>query len=110
MPVVIGASDSEGQVFVVSGGKKPTGEAGKGRKAHRTKDAAGVHVLHPLVDVVATWPHLVESGRVDAVLLLGPTGDSIKTDVGDDAVIEGPDVVTLLVGDDLGGPVGEPRG
>ena len=58
-------------------------EAGERREAHRAEHAAGVHVLDALVDVAAAGPHLVEGGRLDAVLLLGPAGDGVEPDVGD---------------------------
>jgi hypothetical protein len=61
-------------------------------EADRREDAAGVHVLDPLVDVVTTRPDLVEPCRLDAVLLLGPPGHRVERDVGDYGVAELPHV------------------
>ena len=83
VPVVVGPHDREGQVLVLGGQEEPAGERRERREAHGRQDPAGAHVLHPLVDVEAARAHLVEGGGVDAVLLLGPTGDGVEADVGD---------------------------
>ncbi len=83
VPVVVGLHDGEREVLVVGGGEQAAAEAGERREAHRAEHAAGVHVLDALVDVPAAGAHLVEGGRLDAVLLLGATGDGVEPDVGD---------------------------
>ena len=55
--------------------------------------AARAHVLDPFVHVVAARPHLVERGRVYAVLRLGPARDRVEADVGDGLAVEDPHVV-----------------
>ena len=55
---------------------------GKDGKFIDAEDAAGVHVLDPLVHVVAARPHLVEGGGLDAVLLLGAAGDGVRPMLG----------------------------
>jgi hypothetical protein len=48
------------------------------------------------VDVVATGPHLVERGRLDAVLLARPPRDRVQPDVRDLRAVEHPDVVAAV--------------
>jgi hypothetical protein len=52
-----------------------------------------------LVHVVATSPHLVERGRIDAVLLFRPPGDRVQADVRNGGALEHPTVVPGLVAD-----------
>ena len=91
VPVVVGLHQRHREVVVV-GGEQPPRKAREGREADRGQNAAGVHVLDPLVDVVATRPDLVEPRRLDAVLLLGPAGDRVERHVRDDRVAELPHV------------------
>jgi len=49
------------------------------------------HVLDPLVDVVGAWPDLVEGGRLDPVLLLGPPATALSPMLG---MIDPPKVQT----------------
>ena len=62
----------------------------------RREHAARAHVLHALVDVVATRAHLVERGRIDAVLFLRATGDGVQPDVRDRRAVERPHVVAVV--------------
>ncbi len=63
VPVVVGPHDRLGQVLVLGAEEQPARERRERREVHRREHAAGAHVLHPLVDVVAAGPHLVEGGR-----------------------------------------------
>ncbi len=96
VPVVVGLHQRDREV-VVFGGEQPPGEAGERREADRRQDAAGVHVLDPLVDVVTTRADLVEALRLEPVLLFRATGDRVERDVGDDGVAELPGVRAVLV-------------
>jgi len=57
----------------------------------------GVHVLDPLVDVVATRTDLVEALWLDSVLLFRTTSHRIERHVGDDGVAELPAVGAVVV-------------
>jgi hypothetical protein len=109
VPVVVGLEHGEGEVLVLGRREQPAREPGERREAHRPEDPAGVHVLDPLVDVPAARAHLLEGGRLDAVLLLGPAGHGVEPDVGDHGPVEGPHVGPVGLLDDLRGQVGEPR-
>ena len=73
--------------------EQPARERRERREAHRREHAARAHVLDALVHVVATGAHLVEGGRVDAVLLLRAAGDRVEPDVRDRRAVEDPHVV-----------------
>ncbi len=100
VPVVVGLQHRERQILVGRRREQPAGEPRERREAHRPEHAARVHVLHPLVDVVTTGSHLVERGRLDAVLLLRPPRDRVQPDVRDDGALEGPDIRAVGLTDD----------
>ena len=83
----------------------PGGEGRERGEVHRGQDAAGVHVLDPLVHVVAAGSDLVEALRLEAVLLLGSTGHGVERRGLHDDLAERPDVGALVVADQLGRPV-----
>ncbi|CAA0118253.1 Uncharacterised protein [Mycolicibacterium vanbaalenii] len=102
MPVVVGLHQRQAELGVL-GGEQPAGEPREGRKAHRAEDAAGIHVLDPLIDLPTPRPDLVEPLGFQAVLLLGPTRHRIERHVRDHHIPELPRV----------GPIGvvhQPRG
>ena len=109
VPVVVRLHDRERELLVVAREEQPAGERRERREAHAREHAARAHVLHPLVHVVATGAHLVEGGRVDAVLLLRPAGDRVEPDVGDRLAVEHPHVVAGVGVLDAGRAVGELR-
>ena len=96
VPVVVGLQQRQAEVGVL-GGEQPAREAGERREADRAEDAAGVHVLDPLVDLVATGPDLVEALRLEAVLLLRPPGHRVERDIGDHHIAELPGVAAVRV-------------
>jgi hypothetical protein len=108
VPVVVGPDQRVGQVQVVAE-ERAGGEGGERGEVHRRQHAAGVHVLDPLVDVVATGPHLVEALRLHAVLRLGATGHGVEGGRLHDHLAERPHVGALVVADQLGRPVEVPR-
>ena len=83
VPVVVGPDHRPGDVVVLGRREEPAREPGHRREAQRPEDAARVHVLDALVDVPAALAHLVEAGRLDAVLLLRASGHGVQADVGD---------------------------
>ena len=109
VPVVVGLHDRERELLVGAGEEQAARERRERREAHAREHAARAHVLHALVHVVAAGAHLVEGGRVDAVLLLGPARDRVETDVGDRLVVEDPHVVAGVGVLDPGRAVGELR-
>ncbi len=54
------------------------------------------HVVHPLVDVVAARPNLLEALGLEAVLLLGTAGHRVEGRVLDDRFAEDPDVRAVI--------------
>ncbi len=100
VPVVVGTDEGERQVEIVAQ-KGPGRERGEAREVHGGEHTARVHVLHPLVDVVTARPHLVEALRLEPVLLLGSPGDGVERGRLHDDLPEGPDVVPLVVTDEL---------
>jgi len=65
MPVPVeGASSGlrRFDVLVLGAGEQLPAELRERREAERPEQAVGVHVLHPLVDVVGPWAQLVEGG------------------------------------------------
>ncbi len=96
MPVVVGLHQRQGELMIL-GGEQPAGETGERRKTHRAQDAAGVHVLDPLIDLVAARPDLIQTLGLQAVLLLGPAGHRIQGHVGDHDVAELPGITAVRV-------------
>ena len=105
VPVVVGPDHGQGHVLVLGPGEELAAELGEGGEAQRAEHAVGVHVLDPLVDVVAAGPELVEGGRLEAVLLAGPSGHRVEGDVGEHLALVQPGVGAVVVGDELGGQV-----
>ena len=93
------------ELLVCGGGEQSGAEARERRKAHRPQDPTGVHVLDPLVDVVAAGPHLVEGGGLDPVLLPGAARHRVEADVRDDRPVEDPDVRAVGPAIDAGSTV-----
>ena len=69
VPVVVGPDHRQRDVLVLGAGEQLAAELRERREAQRAEHAVGVHVLDPLVDVVAARAQLGERGRLDAVLL-----------------------------------------
>ncbi len=105
VPIVVGPHQGQRQVLVFGAGEELAAELGEGREAQRTQHAVGIHVLHPLVDVVAAGTQLLERGRLEAVLLGRPAGHRVEGHVGQDVPFVEPGVGAVLVGDELGGQV-----
>ena len=105
VPVVVGPQHVDGEALVLGPGEELPAELDEGGEAHRPEHPVGVHVAHPLVDVVAAGAHLLEGGGFDAVLLGGPTHHGVEADVGDEVALERPHVGAVGVVDDLGGAV-----
>ena len=105
VPVVVGLHHGAGLVLVLAPGEELAAELGEGGKAHGAEHAVDRHVTHPLVDVVATDPHVVERGGLDAVLLGRAADDGVQADVGDLVAVVLPDVGPVLAADELGGLV-----
>ena len=101
VPVVVGLHHRQRDVLVLGAGEQLAAELRERREAQRAEHAVGVHVLHPLVDVVAAGPHLVERRRLHAVLLRRPAGDRVERDVGDLLALVEPDVGAVVTGDEL---------
>ena len=101
VPVVVGLHQRHRE-FAVVGGEQPGGEAGERREVHGGQHAAGTHVLDAFGGVVAALADLVETLRLESVLLLGPAGDRVERDVGNDGVAELPGIRAV-------GIVHEPR-
>ena len=104
VPVVVGADQRIGEVQVLAL-EHPGREGGERGEVERGEHAAGVHVLHPLVDVVAAGADLVETLGLQPVFLPGPPGDGVEGRGLHDHLAEDPDVGALLVADELGGAV-----
>ena len=83
VPVVV-RPHHRGRDLVVLGGSEDAAREPRHRgEAQRTEEATGVHVLDALVDIPTAFAHLVEAGRLDAVLLPRPACDGVQPDVGD---------------------------
>ncbi len=78
--VVPGLDARVGEVLVLHVEERRAGEPGQRGEAELGLHAVLVHVLDPLVDVVATGSHLVEAHRIEADLLLGLAGDGVEAD------------------------------
>ncbi len=104
VPVVVGPHEGVRQVDVVAE-ERAGREGGERGEVHRGQHAAGVHVLDPLVDVVAAGPHLVEALRLHAVLLLGAAGHGVERRGLHHDLAELPHVGALVVAHQLGRPV-----
>ena len=105
VPVVVGPQHVDGELLVLGAGEELAAELDEGGEAHRPEHAVGVHVPDPLVDVVATLAHLLERGRLDAVLLGGTAHHGVEAHVGDEVALEGPHVGAVVVVDDARGAV-----
>ena len=104
VPVVVGAHEGQRELGVVTG-EDPGREGGEGREVHGGQHAPGVHVLHPLVHVVAAGPDLVEALGLEAVLLPGPPRHRVERRRLHHHLAEGPDVGPLVVADQGRRPV-----
>ncbi len=102
VPVVVGPEHGQGHVLVLGAGKELAAELWEGREAHRAEHAVDVHVPHPLVDVPAAFAHVVERGRLDAVLLGRAADHRVEADVGDLVPVVEPDVGAVVLADQLG--------
>ena len=61
-------------------------------------------------DIEAARSHILETGGIHAPLVLGPTHHRVEPDVGVLAILEEPELVTVGVLDDAGGPIGQSSG
>ena len=101
-PVVVRAGRCIAELRILRGRVHPPAETGDHRReVDRGPDAAEVHVLHALVDVVATGPHLVEAERLESVAARSPAGDGVHAGLVVRIPLELPDLVTAFVQDDL---------
>ncbi len=96
VPVVVGLHQRQGELVVLSG-EQPAREPRERRETHRAQNAPGVHVLDPFVDLVTTRPDLVQTLRLQPVLLLGPARDRVQRNIGDHDVAELPGIRTIGV-------------
>ena len=78
VPVVVGLDHDQVDVAVRALVQDLAGEPGEVREVEAGELAAGVHVAHPLVDVVATGPHLVVAAGVDVVHLRRLAGHGVE--------------------------------
>src|SRR5581483_1604797 len=106
VPVVVRLHHRQGDVLVLRAGEQLAAELRERREAQRPEHAVGVHVLDPLVDVVAAGPDLGEGRRLEAVLLLGTPGDGVQGHVADRLAVVQPGVGAVVAGDELRGHVG----
>jgi hypothetical protein len=101
VPVVVGAQRAQREVGIL--GRRIlehlTAEARERREAHRPEHAVGVHVVDARVDVETARSHLVEAGRVDAVLLGRCAGDGVQAERDDALAGEVPCFRTIVLGD-----------
>ena len=102
MPVVVGLHHGAGLVLVLAPGEELAAELGEGGEAHGAEHAVDRHVAHPLVHVVATDPHVLERGGLDAVLLGWPADHGVEPDVGDLVAVVEPHVRAVVPADELG--------
>ncbi len=112
MPVVVRAHELGRELFVFQrgAGEELAAELRERREAHGAEDPVGVHVLDPVVDVVATGPHVVERLRVHRVLLGRTARDRVEPDVRELGAHELPHVDAALLADELRRDVGVLRG
>ena len=102
VPVVVGPQHVEAHVEVLRAAEQLAAELHEAREAHRAEQAVAVHVVDPLVDVVAAVADHVVAGRLDVVLLGRPPGDGVEPDVGDLAALVDPDVDAVVLVHALG--------
>jgi hypothetical protein len=103
MPVVPSLDDGVAELWIRAGRVDRSAESGDlGREVDRCPDPVDVHVLDPLVDVVATGPDLVEPGRLEGPLRLGATDDGAEAGQLVALAVEQPDLVAGLIGHQAG--------
>ena len=96
--VVPGLHARVGQLLVLHARRtcEPAKPGSEGKQSWAWIPSA-VHVLDPLVDVVATGAHLVEAHRVEADLLLGLAGDGVEADRRVPDAVDLPHLLVALV-------------
>ena len=103
VPVVEGPQAGQTQILVLRPGVDRPAEARDQRgEAERGPDAGQVHVGHPLVDVEAPGPHLVESSGLHAPLGPGAPDYGVEADVGVPVRLEDPALGAGRILDDAG--------
>ena len=96
MPVVVGLHQRQRKLRIL-GGEQPAREPRKRRETDRPENAAGIHILDPLVDLPAARPDLIKTLRLQPVLLLRPTRHRVERHVGDHHITELPRVAAVRV-------------
>ena len=81
VPVVVGLDHHEVDVAVGPGVEHLAGEAGQVREVQARELAAGRHVAHALVHVVATGPHVLVAHRIDVEHLRCLARDRVQAEV-----------------------------
>ena len=92
MPVVVSLSHHPSELSVFLLGKEFASETRHRRKAERTEHPIDVHVVNAGLEVVAALAQLSERSRLHAVLVRGPTGDGVETDVWNLLTFEDPHI------------------
>jgi len=83
VPVVVGAHHRRRLLTVGGVHEQLAAEPRKRRKAQRTQHAVGVHVAHPVTDVVAAGPDLLDTRGFTAELLAWAPGHRVEGGVED---------------------------
>ena len=66
LPIVVGGNRHRRQFTVGHSCQPCTRKPGSGWEVDRSEHTVGIHVTNPLMDVVATGPHIGEADRVEA--------------------------------------------
>ena len=109
MPVVVRAHRDERELVGVGPQREPLAdEAGQERReAERRPHAVDVHVGDARVHVPRAASHLVEAGRLEAVLARRPTDHRVEADVGELLALPDPRLAAVVGVDDARLVVGE---